>query len=76
MTSFGEKIKALREQRDLTQEQLAELVGVHQTQISHCEKGARKMSIPLIEKLAVALRTDADDLISDWVSSRRERQVA
>lgn len=76
MNLLGEKIKQLREQQNLTQFELAELVGVHQTKISHCETGARGVSIRLVEKLASVLGTSSDELIAIWLETERERQVA
>lgn len=63
MNSLGERIKELREQRDLSQEQLADLVGVSQSKISHCEKGVRGISFPLAIKIADALGVTTNDLV-------------
>lgn len=76
MNSLGDKIKALREKRDMTQDELAALVGVHQTKISHCETGARGVSVLLIEKLALALGADFGELVASAVDDEREREVA
>lgn len=76
MNPLGEKIKRLREQRNLTQLELADLVGVHQTKISHCETGARGISISLLEELASALHVSFDELFAIWLETERERQVA
>lgn len=62
-TSTGERIKMLREQRNMTQGELADRVGVHQSKISHCETGARGISLELAAKIAAALGVTVDDLL-------------
>lgn len=62
MNSLGQRIKELRDVRDLSQEQLADLVGVSQSKISHCEKGVRGISFVLGVKIAGALGVTANDL--------------
>lgn len=63
MSSVGDRIKRLREARDLSQEQLANLVDVSQSKISHCETGARGVSFPLAVKIANALGVGIDELV-------------
>lgn len=72
MYSTGERIKTLREQRNITQGELADLVGVHQSKISHCETGARGISLELAAKIADALGVAVDDLLP----TRAEAQFA
>lgn len=62
--SVANKIKALREQRDMTQEDLAVLVGVHQSKISHVETGRRGISFELAVKIAAALGVPVDELVA------------
>lgn len=59
----GERIKLFRERRDLTQKDLAALVGVHQTKISQVETGERGISLDLAAKIATALGVSIDDLV-------------
>lgn len=63
-TSVGNRIKVLREERNMTQGDLAELVGVHQSKISHCETGARGISLELAIKISSALGVKVDELLS------------
>lgn len=77
MNPLGDKIRSLRERRNLTQEQLAEIVGVHQSKISHCETGERGVSLSLLERLARALDVDRNDLIDVAIESNSdERAIA
>lgn len=57
------KLKALREQRALTQTQLAERVGVTRVTIARLEIGMRQPGIDLLEALAKALRVKITQLL-------------
>lgn len=52
---IGEKIKALRKTRGLTQEQLAEKLGVQRATISNYEIGRRSPHLKELEKIASIL---------------------
>jgi putative transcriptional regulator len=56
------RIKELRARYDLTQEQLADKVGVTRMTIVFLEKGKYNPSIKLAYKIAVALNTTIDEL--------------
>lgn len=55
---FGLRIKELRNKRNFTQEQLADLVYVDIKHISCIERGKNFPSSDLIERLAVALQVE------------------
>lgn len=57
LVGFGKAIKLAREKRSITQEALAEVVGVHHSYISHMENGTLKLapSTAVIKRLAGAL---------------------
>lgn len=52
---FGARIRDLRKQKRLSQEELAFRSGLHRTYISDIERGSRNVSIKNIEKIAKAL---------------------
>ena len=52
---FGRNLRAYRIQRQLSQEGLAELSGLHRTYISGLERGIRNPSITIVARLADAL---------------------
>ena len=59
-----EKLKALREERNMTQEELAEKSGISRVTISKLESGAQKVTTnTTILQLARALNVDAGVLI-------------
>jgi len=56
------RIKELRARYDMTQEDLARIVGVRRETILHMEKGRYNPSLVLAHRVAVALRTTIDEL--------------
>ena len=52
---FGAVVRLLRDERKLTQEQLAELSGMHVTYISQVERGIKNLSLYNLHRLAEAL---------------------
>lgn len=58
------QIKKYREKAGLTQEQLAEKVGITQVYLCYLENGQKKNpSITLLSKIATALKIDISDLL-------------
>lgn len=53
---IGNMIKAARKERNLTQEQLGELIGVQKSQISKLENNAKNLTIETILKVFEALK--------------------
>lgn len=62
---LGLKIKAVRQSRNLTQENLAEMVGVNTSHISNTENAHTKVSLNVLLAIANALNTSIDFLLSD-----------
>ncbi|MEQ9378315.1 MAG: helix-turn-helix transcriptional regulator [Imperialibacter sp.] len=58
MEVLGKMIKAARQQRHLTQEQLGELVGVKKAQISKLEGSANSATIDTVMKVFKALKAE------------------
>ena len=58
-------IEKRREEKKLTQQQLAEKCGVNQNSISRYEKGVREPSIKVMKALAKALDCSIDELLRD-----------
>lgn len=56
--AFGKNLAELRHSRGLTQEQLAEISGLHRTYISGVERGARNPTALTIIALAKALEVE------------------
>jgi transcriptional regulator with XRE-family HTH domain len=64
---FGQRLRALRKQRELSQEKLAELAGLHFTYVSSVERGKRNLSLINIVRLARALKVSPALLLQDSV---------
>jgi transcriptional regulator with XRE-family HTH domain len=62
---FGQRIRALREQRQLSQEDLADAAALHRTHISLIERGQRSVRLETIERLAFALHVQPSELMPD-----------
>jgi transcriptional regulator with XRE-family HTH domain len=62
---FPARLAALRKKKTLTQQALANAVGIHVTQLSRYESGSSQPTLDVIRKIAVALSVSADELIFD-----------
>jgi transcriptional regulator with XRE-family HTH domain len=60
----GRNVKRIRQEKDLTQEQLAELSGFSQQYISGLEQGRRNPTIVTLYELATALGVSHMELVS------------
>jgi transcriptional regulator with XRE-family HTH domain len=62
---FGSRVRELRQARGISQEQLAELAGLHRTYVSSLERGQRNVSLENIHALARALGVAARELFPE-----------
>ena len=65
MKNFGEKLKALRQEQNLTQEQLAKKAGVSKAVISFWENDVNEPKASYIKILAQTFDVTTDYLLSD-----------
>jgi transcriptional regulator with XRE-family HTH domain len=65
LVQFGQAIRTLRKQRNLSQEDLAELSGLHRTYIGGVERGERNIALVNIVRLAQALNMSLPELLSE-----------
>ena len=63
--ALSEKIVQLRKERNWTQNQLADLIGMAVNQVKRYEKGKSAPSLEAIKKLAVIFGISSDELIFD-----------
>lgn len=61
---IGQRVKALRKEQGLTQDQLAKMAGFKRPNISRLEAGTHVPGLPLLERLAESLQVKIGDLIS------------
>ena len=62
LKAFGQRVQELRKERNLSQEQLADLAGVHRTYIGMIERAEKNITLCNIERIAKALKLDIKDL--------------
>lgn len=60
---FAHRLAAVRKQRGLTQQTLANQVGIHVTQIRRYEAGTSQPTLDVLRALAVALSVSTDALV-------------
>lgn len=56
-------LKELRVEKDMSQTELADIVGLKQTTISQYENGSRRPNISIAKKLSNALGISLDDFV-------------
>jgi transcriptional regulator with XRE-family HTH domain len=69
--SIGYKIKQARFEKGITQEQLAEAVGVGVTHISHLETGSGTVSLKVFLAIVNYLDCSADELLCKEIKTAR-----
>lgn len=65
LLKFGKNVQEQRKARDLSQEQLAELAGVHRTYIGMLERAEKNITLLNIAKIAKALNVSISVLIGE-----------
>lgn len=64
------RIRELREARGMSQADLAKLIGTSSVSVGRYEKQPDRITLPLLEKIAHALRCKAIDIITDGMVDR------
>lgn len=62
-TLIGQRLKQLRLERGMTQVELAQEAGLHQSVLSECERGDVRLHGALVVRLAKALQVSTDALL-------------
>ncbi len=63
LSRFGQRIRALRTSRELSQEALADICGLHRTYIGAIERGERNVSHLNIVRIARSLSMTPSELL-------------
>jgi len=64
LNRFGDKVRLLRKDKNLSQEELAEKAGLHRTYIGMIERGEKNTTLINIEKIADALEISTSELLN------------
>lgn len=70
--AIGQRIRQIRKARGLSQDQLAEQVGISTVHVSHIENANTKLSLPVFVRLTEVLQVPADELLQGAVPVRRQ----
>lgn len=70
MKTIGEKIQLLREELNLNQRELADLVGITEATLSRYENNKREPKGLILAKLAKALNVSTDYLLDDTLTKK------
>lgn len=68
---IGQRIRKYRKAQNLSQEELAEKVGISVTHMSHIETGNTKLSLPVFVKMSEFLQVSTDALLFDAVQTNK-----
>lgn len=69
---IGEKIRKYRKAVGMSQEELAEKIGISVTHMSHIETANTKLSLPVFVCIAEVLGIQTDDLLNDEHSGSKK----
>jgi transcriptional regulator with XRE-family HTH domain len=72
---FANRLSELRKLRGLTQEGLANIVGITKTQIYRYERSGAQPTLDVIKRLAIALSVTTDDLIFEEDERRPDKSL-
>ena len=76
MRTFQEKIRGLREDNDLTQQEIADILGTSQTMYARYERGANEMPIHHLITLCKFYNISADYLLDTTPNSHQPQKKA
>ena len=76
MRTFLERIRGLREDNDLTQQQVAEVLGTSQTMYARYERGANEMPVRHLVSLCKLYNISADYLLDTDPNKRLPQKKA
>lgn len=67
--NIHENIKKARKAAGITQKELAQIMGVHQKDISRWENGERTPSVEALAGICIALKVSADTLLETGITN-------
>lgn len=63
LVNFGDKVRKIRKEKGLSQEELAYKADLHRTYIGMIERAEKNITLLNIEKIAIALEVNIKELI-------------
>ncbi len=71
---IGSKIRHYREEKKLSQEELADMLDISERHLRNIEYGKKGPSVNLLISIANALNITADDLLANYLNNSTEKQ--
>lgn len=71
--AIGQRIRQIWKARGLSQDQLAEQVGISTVHVSHIENANTKLSLPVFVRLTEVLQVPADELLQGAAPALRQQ---
>lgn len=62
---FGDRVRELRKEKDISQEELAHRADLHRTYIGMIERAEKNLTLLNIERIAIALEVKISELFKD-----------
>lgn len=72
---IGQRIRKNRRALGLSQEELAEKIGISSTHMSHIETGNTKLSLPVLVSVSTVLEVRTDELLFDEKQASRGEEL-
>lgn len=66
--TFGQKVKEIRKKKNLSQQQLGQIMGIKQQTVAQYEKAIDQPKLSTVRKIAEALDVTISELVVDWSS--------
>lgn len=63
LINFGDKVREIRKEKDISQEELAHKADLHRTYIGMIERAEKNITLVNIEKIANALEVNIKELL-------------
>jgi|SRR5690606_32129932 len=63
--NIGERIKAVRKTKDVSQQDVADRIGINRVQYNRIETGKSEPTVPVLERIAEALEVNVVDFFND-----------
>ena len=75
LTTFGERIRQLREGQNLPQRKVAAILDIDTSLLAKYERNERQPSKELITKIAKIFKADSDELINEALTDKIAYQI-
>lgn len=66
LKNLGKRIREMRNERSISQEELADIAGVHRTYVGILERGEKNVTVLSAAKIASALGVSVSDLFEGY----------